>query len=305
MGKSKNKITNWKQYNKALEQRGSLTFWVDDSAIDSWRCTEHHGKRGRGFQYTDTAIETALMIKGIYSLPLRALQGFINSIFKLMNVPLRSPDYTCISKRAKTVEVKYRNQSKGPVRHIAIDSTGLKVFGEGEWKIRKHGNEKRRTWRKLHLAVDVDTHEIISAEVSLVNVGDSEVLPTLLNPLRRNIREVSGDGAYDTKECHKVLQRKGIIPLIPPRKNAGYWEDGHLRNDAVSALKANNLAQWKVDSGYHFRSLSETAMSRYKGLTNGTLTLRSYNGQVGEALANVKAINKVIRLGMPERKVTV
>ena len=115
-------------------------------------------------------------MKGIFSLPLRALQGFIDSIFTLMEIPLKSPDYTSISKRSKTVQVKYKNKSKGPVRHMAIDSTGLKVFGEGE--VKRHGAEKRRTWRKLHLAVDVDTHEVMSAELSLVNVGDSEALPT-------------------------------------------------------------------------------------------------------------------------------
>lgn len=104
-----------------------------------------HGKRGRGFQYSDTAIETALMIKGIFSLLLRAEQGFIDSIFKLLDVPRTSPDYTCISKRSKTVQVKYRNKSRGAIRHIAIDSTGLKVFGEGEWKVKKHDAEKRRT----------------------------------------------------------------------------------------------------------------------------------------------------------------
>lgn len=274
---------------------------IDDLAVEAWQCKSHHGKRGRGFQFSDTAIETALMIKGIFSLPLRALQGFIDSIFALMNVPLRSPNYTSISKRSKTVQVKYKNKSKGSVRHIAIDSTGLKVFGEGEWKVKKHGAEKRRTWRKLHLAVDVNTHDVISAEVSLVNVGDSEAFPTLLNPLRRKVHSVSADGAYDTKKCHEVLQIKGCKPLIPPRKNAGYWEEGHPRNEAVDALKNDSLAQWKTDSGYHSRSISETAMSRYKGLTSGTLSLRCYNAQVGEALANVKAMNKVLGLGMPIR----
>ncbi|HFQ4941535.1 TPA: IS5 family transposase [Vibrio vulnificus] len=298
MGKAKKKITNWAEYNKALCKRGSVTFWIDDSAINAWQCKTHHGKRGRGFQYSDTAIETALMIKGIFSLPLRALQGFIDSIFKLLDVPLTSPDYTCISKRSKTVQVRYRNKSRGAIRHISIDSTGLKVFGEGEWKVKKHGAEKRRTWRKLHLAVDVETHEAISAEVSLVNVGDSEVLPTLLNPLRRKVTTVSADGAYDTKNCHETL---GCIPLIPPRKNAALWEDGHPRNEAVTALKDGTLAEWKAQSGYHYRSISETAMSRYKGLTSGKLSLRCYNAQVGEIMANVKAINKVIGLGMPVR----
>ncbi|USD32099.1 MULTISPECIES: IS5 family transposase [Vibrio] len=301
MGKAKKKITNWAEYNTSLCKRGSVTFWIDDSAIDAWQCKTHHGKRGRGFQYSDTAIETALMIKGIFSLPLRALQGFIDSIFKLLDVPLTSPGYTCISKRSKTVQVKYRNKSRGAIRHIAIDSTGLKVFGEGEWKVKKHGAEKRRTWRKLHLAVDVDTHEAISAEVSLVNVGDSEVLPTLLNPLRRKVITVSADGAYDSKNCHETLKKKSSIPLIPPRKNAALWEDGHPRNEAVTALKNGTISEWKAQSGYHYRSISETAMSRYKGLTSGKLSLRCYNAQVGGIMANVKAINKVIGLGMPVR----
>ena len=301
MGKAKKKITNWAEYNTALCKRGSVTFWIDDSAIDAWQCKTHHGKRGRGFQYSDTAIETALMIKGIFSLPLRALKGFIDSIFELLDIPLTSPDYTCISKRSKTVQVKYRNKSRGTIRHIAIDSTGLKVFGEGEWKVKKHGAEKRRTWRKLHLAVDVDTHEAISAEVSLVNVGDGEVLPTLLNPLRRKVITVSADGANNSKNCHETLKKKGSIPLIPPRKNAALWEDGHPRNEAVTALKNGTISEWKAQSGYHYRSISETAMSRYKGLTSGKLSLRCYNAQVGEIMANVKAINKVIGLGMPVR----
>lgn len=167
--------------------------------------------------------------------------------------------------------------------------------------MKKHGAEKRRTWRTLHLAVDVDTHEAISAEVSLVNVGDSEVLPTLLNPLRRKLSAVSADGAYDTKNCHETLKNKGCIRLIPPRKNAALWEDGHPRNEAVTALKKGTITEWKAQSGYHYRSISETAMSRYKGLASGKLSLRCYNAQVGEIMANVKAINKVIRLGMPVR----
>ncbi|MFA0087660.1 transposase [Vibrio sp. 10N.261.51.F12] len=103
---------------------------------------------------------------------------------------------------------------------------------------------KRRTWRKIHLAVD--THEAISAEVSLVNVGDSEVLSTLLNPLCRKVTTVSADGAYDTKNCHETLEKKGCIPLIALRKNAALWEDGHPRNGAVIALKNGTITEWKA-----------------------------------------------------------
>ncbi|CAH1587453.1 hypothetical protein THOB06_40213 [Vibrio rotiferianus] len=199
------------------------------------------------------------------------------------------------------VQVRYLNKSRGAIRHIAIDSTGLKVFGEGEWKVKKHGAEKRRTWRKLHLVVDVDTHETVSAEVSLVNVGDSEVLPMLLNPLRRKVSTVFADGVYDTRNCHETLKKKGCTPLIPPRKKSALWEEGHLKNEVVAALKSGTIAKWKAESGYHYRSISETAMYRYKGLTSGKLSLRCHNALVGEIMANVKAINKVMGLGMPVR----
>jgi hypothetical protein len=186
---------------------------------------------------------------------------------------------------------------------LVVDATGLKVYGEGEWETRKHGKEKRRTWRKLHLAVDAATHEVITAEVSLESVADNEVLPTLLSPLRRKIKQVSADGVYDTKGCYKQLKRKGSKPTIPPRKNTDYWKEGHPRNEAVKALKGDALKQWKKDNDYHQRSLSETAMYSYKQLISSKLSLRDYNVQVGEALAGVKVMNKVIGLGMPVRQV--
>ena len=263
MGKSKHKISNWKQYNQALVQRGSLTVWMDEQAIQQWHCQTHHGRRGRGFHYSDSAIETALMLKAVFKLPLRALEGFINSLFQLMNVPLQSPDYSCISKRAKTVEIKYRLPSHGPVAHLVIDATGLKVYGEGEWKIRKHGKEKRRVWRKLHLAVDAATHAIVAAEVSLETVGDNEVLPTLLNPLRRKIEQVSADGAYDTRACYALLQKKGIKATEPESRiaaivdltfnlGAGRLQTSTLRrriNQRDWSAAATELRRWVYGGG--------------------------------------------------------
>ena len=185
---------------------------MDEHTIKQWHCQTHHGRRGRGFHYSDTAIETALMLKGVFKLPLRALEGFINSLFKLMQVPLTSPDYSSISRRANTVEVSTGCPAMA-VAHLVIDATGLKVYGEGEWKVRKHGKEKRRVWRKLHLAVDAATHAIIAAEVSPRDGGRQRSVPSLLNPLRRKIEQVSADGADDTKACHALLKKKGPRPL--------------------------------------------------------------------------------------------
>ena len=171
MPKPRYKTTNWHQYNNDLIKRGSLTFWIDEEAINQWK----QSKRGRPRQFSELAITTALMVKRIFSLPLRALQGFIDYVFKLAKVPLVYPHYTCICRRAKEVEVSFHTFSRGVIQHLAIDATGLKVYGEGG---------KRRVWRKLHLAVDTDTHEIIAAKLTLSGVTDAEVIPSLLKQTR-------------------------------------------------------------------------------------------------------------------------
>jgi hypothetical protein len=130
--------------------------------------------------------------KRVFSMPLRALQGILDSVFKLANIPLVCPHYTCISRLAKEVEVSFKTKTRGVIQHLAIDATGLKVYGEGEWKVKKHGTDrKRRVWRKLHLAVDTSTHEIVATELSLSNVTDAEVLLNLLKQTRRKIIKIS------------------------------------------------------------------------------------------------------------------
>jgi len=301
MPKPRYKTTNWKQYNQSLINRGSLTFWIDEEAISGWVQSKQN-KRGRPRRFSDLAITTALMVKRVFSMPLRALQGFIDSIFRLAHVPLSCPHYTCISRRAKQVEVSFKTKTSGVIQHLAIDATGLKVYGEGEWKVKKHGTDgKRRVWRKLHIAVDTSTHEIIAAELSLSTVTDGEVLPNLLKQTRRNILEVSGDGADDTRACHVAIKVKGAIALIPPREGAAFWERGHPRNLAVGCQQLyGSNKYWKKRYGYHKRSLSETAMYRVKQLLGGQLSLRDYNAQVGETYAMIKALNKLTGLGMPE-----
>lgn len=283
MAKQKFKITNWSAYNKALRQRGSLTIWLDESAIAAWTdCAKPEG-RGRPLHYTDMAITTVLMMKRVFNLPLRALQGFVDSIFTLMALPLRCPDYSLVSKHAKSVNISIKTPTRGEISHLVIDATSLKVFGEGEWKVRQHGADRRRVWRKLHLAADGVTHEIICADLSLSGTTDAQALPGLINQTHRKIREASADGAYDTRYCHDALLRKKIRPLIPPRNGAQYWPGRyHERNHAVANqhLSGGNDV-WKKKVGYHRRSVAETAMFRIKTLLGGHLSLRDYDAQVG------------------------
>ena len=156
--------------------------------------------------------------------------------------------------------------------------------------------EKRRVWRKLHLATDSATHAIVAAKSSLEHIADNEGLSALLTPLRREIEQVSGDGTYDARVCHALLKKKGIKATIPLGKNAALWEEGHPRNEAVKALKAGKLAKWKKQSRYHQRSKAETAMYRYNQLISPKFSLRNHNAQIDEMLAGVKVLNKVIGL---------
>ncbi|CAI1966823.1 Transposase DDE domain [Serratia proteamaculans] len=146
------------------------------------------------------------MLKRVFRLTLRAAQGSIDSIFTLMKFPLRCPDYSCVSRRAKSVNILFKTPTRGEIAHLVIDSTGLKVFGEGEWKVEKHGQEKHRVWRKLHLAVDAGSHEVICADLSLNNVTDAEAFPGLIRQTHRKVKVASADGAYDTKLCHDESQ---------------------------------------------------------------------------------------------------
>ena len=147
------RIRNWKQYNDALVRRGSLTLWVDQD--DAPRRGDIRGRPSGGpsSEYSDLAIECLLTLRAVYHLTLRATEGFARSLFELMGVDLPVPDYTTLCRRAATVRITLPKKADGPL-HLVLDSTGLKVYGEGEWKVRQHGYSKRRTWLKLHLAVD-------------------------------------------------------------------------------------------------------------------------------------------------------
>ncbi len=195
MAQQKFNITNWKAYNNALITRGLLTFSVDETALHAWYCEAKPSLRGRPPHYSDMAITSVLMLKRIFGLTLRALQGFVDSIVTLIKVPLNCPDDTCISKRAKSGHVPFKTPTPGEIAHLVIDSNGLNVLGEGEWKVKKHGQEKRRIWRKLHFSVDTETHEVICADLSLSNVTDTEAFLGLIRQRYRKIKVASADRA--------------------------------------------------------------------------------------------------------------
>jgi hypothetical protein len=173
------KTRNWPAYNEALKRRGSLTIWFDPEM--SWEAAPT-GKRGRQQTYSDAAIQTCLTMKVLFGMALRQTTGFVESLLRLVGLDWSVPDFSTLSRRQKTlaVNIPYRG-SKGPL-HLLIDSTGIKVEGEGEWHARKHGGPKRRVWRKIHLGIDEETLEIRAVEITGSHIGDAPVLPDLLEP---------------------------------------------------------------------------------------------------------------------------
>jgi Transposase DDE domain len=196
------RVRNWKDHNQALIRRGSLTIWIEQSTVQAWCQNMREGQVGSPTTYSDLAIQALLTLKAVFCLPLRQTQGFAQSVLRLMAADLPIPNYSTLSRRAPELEVTLPRRTKNEPLHVVIDSTGLKIYAEGEWKTRQHGVSKRRTWRKMHLGVDEATGEILAVVTTERDVGDCEVLGQLLEAIIDPIQQVSADGAYDTIGCH-------------------------------------------------------------------------------------------------------
>ena len=304
--KTSYKITNWRKYNESLVQRGSITFWFSDDVIDAWEHTNEATKVGHLFVYSDTAVESLLMLRELFRLPYRQTEGLGRSLAQLMQVDVAIPDFTSLAKRAAKLEIALDVADRqGPI-DVVVDSTGLKVFGEGEWKTRKHGVSKRRTWRKLHLAVNPDTQEI-EAEVLTENCGhDADQVEELLEQIDSPIDSFAGDGAYDQWKVYETLGADEIEPIIPPRRNAKIKQHGNSsqppleRDEAIREIRRVGRKRWKEDVGYHRRSLAETAMYRMKCCFGGNVKNRILENQQAEARLRCKILNRFTHLGLPQ-----
>ena len=299
------KTSNWPEYNKALKRRGSLTIWFDPGMAWSALPT---GKRGRQPVYSGAAVQTCLTMKVLFGMALRQTTGFVESLLRLVGLDWDVPDFSTLSRRQKTLVVHIPHRvSQGPL-HLLIDSTGIKVEGEGEWNARKHGGAKRRVWRKVHLGIDEQTLEIRAVEVTSSDVGDAPMLPELLSqiPPHQEIASVTADGAYDTRKCHDAIAERDAAAVIPPRRNAKPWKadsaGAAARNEALRATKHLGRALWRRWSGYHRRSRAETKMHCVK-LLGQRLMARDFDRQVAEFQIRVAVLNGYTALGIPVTKI--
>lgn len=300
------RIRNWKEYNAGLVKRGSLTVWVEEEIAQQWQEKEKSGKPGASKTYSDKAIETMALLGQVYSLALRATQGLLKSIIEIMKLEIKVPDYTTLCRRRKALEIVLTAKEKATARHIVVDSTGVKIYGEGEWKVRQYGWTKRRTWRKLHIAVDEASKEILVAAVTKNSVDDAEILPILLEQVEGQIYQVSADGAYDKDKAYKAIEQYQAFAAIPPRKNAVIHQHGNsllaplARDENIRCIRKIGRKKWKKTSNYHRRSLAENTIFRIKTIFGERLRATSFDGQAAEVLIRCSALNKMSLLGMPQ-----
>jgi IS5 family transposase len=300
--KAKYRLRNWKEYNASLKQRGSLTFWISPDVVQGWINTERNGKPGRDLTFTDAAIRTMLMVKEFFHLGLRAAEGFVESVFGLLGANVTVPDYSTLCRRRKVLDVALPRFRAGESIHVLVDSTGMKVFGEGEWKVRRHGYTKRRTWRKLHIGVDAEQGEIVAAMVTTNDFSDGQVLPDLLEQVSETVTDVTGDGAYDTRDCYDAIRQRGARARIPPRRGAKIWRHANTkaerlaRDENLRRIRKVGRAQWKRESGYHQRSRVETTMFQLKTIFGDKVSARTFEGQATQMLLRCAALNKLNQL---------
>ena len=301
------RLRNWPEYNASMKARGSLTFWLDEGALSHWEEKGRTGRRGKPRTYSDHAIGLVSTLGSIYALAGCQATGLTESILELMGVELPVADHSTVSRRLGKLTIELEVEARAEARHIVVDSTGIKVYGEGEWKTRQHGVGKRRTWRKLHLAVDERSGEILSAVVSTNDVHDGQVLGELLEGIGdAQLEQVSADGAYDHRSCYEEIDRYGARAVIPPRKDAVIWHHGnekgerHARDENLRAIRRAGRKKWKEDSGYHRRSLSETAMYRIKTVFCGRVKSRVFENQAVELFLQCRVLNRMIQHCKPD-----
>jgi len=246
-----------------------------------------------------------LTLRAVYHLALRAAEGLTQSGLARLAVSLPVPSYSTLSRRAAELNVALALPRATPL-HLVIDASGFKVYGEGEWKVRQHGWSKRRTWRKLHLAVDEATGEIVAAVASEAGVADADALPDLLGQVPGEIRQGSTDGAYDKRHGYDALAERGAKAVIPPRRDAKSWQQGNCagapwqRDENLRALRRLGRRRWKRESGYPRRSLAETTFFRIKTLFGPAVSSRHFPQQATELFLRGAALNRMTPLGMPD-----
>lgn len=300
------RITNWPAYEAGLRRRGDLTLWLDAAALESWTAPRRTNPGGQPL-YSELAIELVLTLRLVFQLALRQAEGFARSVLRLLGLHLPVPDHTTLSRRGRDFAGRPpRVPATGGAIHVVLDSTGLEVFGQGEWNASKHGRARRK-WHKLHVAVDAGTGEITAHILTDGHADDAAQVPALLSQTEGQIASVTADGAYDGEAIYQEAAARQRHPppavVIPPRASAVLSTDVAAaqspRDRHIAIIADRGRMAWQKETGYGRRNQVETAIGRYKHLIGPKLRARSLPAQQGEVAIAVAALNTMIRTAKP------
>lgn len=308
MAKKAYRVRNWNNYNKSLVARGRLTFWFSKDVINDWSIKETNKAHGNQ-KYSDMVILCCLTLRQLYRITLRSTEGLVQSLLDLMDLDLPTPNYSTLSRRGKQLEVDLCIKTTNQPLHVLIDSTGIQVMSEGQWKKLHYGESHHQVWRKLHVAIDADTQTILSATMTDSVCSDAVYLPKLLDDIQQPIHQVTCDAAYDKKNCYHAIHKRKAKAVIPPCRNAIVQKNKYkkdpalLQRDAAVTFINNDEEQrklWKINNNYHCRSLVETLMFRMKTIFGDQLRSRHFDNQVTDLRIRCHVINRINSLGMPQ-----
>ena len=306
VAKMKYRVTNWREFDQGLVRRGDIRFWIEDEAIDAW-IAPYRTTPGGQRKFSNFAIETTLTLGAVFGLPLRQTEGFVRSLMELMGHDLPVPDHTTLARRRRTVAVDMRAPGRQAPVDLVLDSTGLKFYGPGEWARQKHG-ETRRSWRKLHVAVDAGTGEILAHELTNDDTSDAAMVTPLMEAAGGRIRRVLADGAYDGQPTYDAIRDasppKSIPKIVINPRNTSIPEKGSAHGGSEREIHAARIAEvgqiaWQKETAYGLRSLGETAIGRVKSKIGGKLTARTFGAQKSEIRIQIAIANRAIRAAKP------
>jgi hypothetical protein len=306
--KQKRRVTNCAEYDESLRRRGDLTVWISEEALALWAAAPRTTPGGQAV-YSDLAIELCLTFGMVFKQPLRQTQGLMCSIAGLLGVEIAVPHFTTMSRRGNGLSLPPKTASKSakPVQ-LVVDSTGLKIFGEGEWLEKKHKTQRKRcSWRKLHLGLDLVTGQIVCSDLTGDDIGDPTALPGLLDQIDGPVDLFLADGAYDGEPTVEALTERfgsAIKVTIPPPKNAVLSPDASqnpsIRDRHIAEIEVDGQMAWQKSSGYNQRSRIETQIGRWKAVIGSKLKAHNFENQKTEAKISVRILNRMTELGRPK-----
>lgn len=294
----KRKPRDWKIINEKLVQRGEIDYYLDFlSSWDEELQEMNRNKLGRPYEYPNSLIFVGKMLRFQFSIDYRSLEGLLRTLGKLLQFQV--PDFSTIWARLNTIDLRdYLPQKKYATNLVlSVDASGIKVDDYSDWMRHKWQEKakKRRGWIKMHIIVDVETHTAINVEITKEDIGDQdEFIPLVQSALDLglDIKQVQGDGIFDTKEIHNFLEKNELEPGIPPRKNASRKARGSAaRAEEIRMFQDYGEKVWKLIRQYHLRPAVERTFSAFKQLFGDTVMARKWDRIVDELKSKFWILN--------------